>query len=113
MLGVDLQAKALIAEALGANDQAIVDAFLQRERPSAPAPADIHVKAPPDLLDDDTAKTEPGATIASLLPNKPAKAKPEPPLDENGEPLPITGRRYIQAMRERRLAQQKQNQDGE
>jgi len=108
MLGVDLQAKELIAEALGANDQAIVDAFLQRQRPPA-----IHVKAPPDLLDDDTAKTEPGATIASLLPNKPAKAKPEPPLDENGKPLPITDRRYIQAMREHHLARQKNNQGGE
>jgi len=112
MLGVDLQAKELIAEALGANDQAIVDAFLQRERPSAPAPADIHVKAPRDLLDDDTAKTEPGATTALLQPNKPAKATLEPPLDENGKPLPITDRRYIRAMRERDLAQQKKNQEG-
>jgi hypothetical protein len=112
-LGVDLQATELIAEALGANDQAIVDAFLQRQRSSTAAPADIHVKAPPDLLDDDTAKTEPGATTASLQPAKPAKAKPEPPLDENGKPLPITDRRYIQAMREHHLAQQKNNQGGE
>jgi Family of unknown function (DUF5681) len=112
-LGVDLQAKELIAEALGANDQAIVDAFLQRQRPSAPAPADIHVKAPPDLLDDDTAKAEPGTATALLQPNKPAKATFEPPLDENGKQLPITDRRFIQARREHDLAQQKQNQDGE
>jgi hypothetical protein len=113
MLGVDLPAKELIAEALGPNDQAIVDAFLQRQRPSAPAPADIHVKAPPDLLDDDIAKAAPNATTASPQPNKPATAAPEPPLDENGKPLPITDRRYIQAMREHHLAQQKNNQDGE
>jgi hypothetical protein len=109
MLGVDLQAKELIAEALDANHQAIVDAFLQRQRPSAAALADIHVKAPPDLLDDDTAKAEPGTATALLQPDKPAKAKPEPPLDENGKPLAITDRRYIQAMREHHLAQQKQN----
>jgi hypothetical protein len=113
MLGVDLQAKELIAEALGANDQSIVDAFLQRQRPPAPARPDIHVKAPPDLLDDDTGKAETSTTTASLQPDKPAKAKPEPPLDENGKPLPITDRRYIQAMREHHLAQQKNNQGGE
>jgi hypothetical protein len=113
MLGVDLQAKELIAEALGANDQAIVDAFLQRQRPSAPAPADIHVKAPSDLLDDDNAKADLGTTTALPQPNKPAKATPEPPLDENGKPLPITDRRYIDAMREHHLAQQKNNQGGE
>jgi hypothetical protein len=113
MLGVDFQAKELIAEALGANDQAIVDAFLRRQHPSAAAPADIHVKAPPDLLDDDTGKAETITTTASLQPDKPAKATPEPPLDENGKPLPITDRRYIQAMRERHLAQEKNNQDGE
>jgi hypothetical protein len=114
MLGVDLQAKELIAEALGTNDQAIVDAFLQRQRPSAAAPADIHVKAPPDLLDDDAVKAEAIATSAAPpQSDKPAKAKPEPPLDENGKPLPITDRRYIQAMREHHLAQQKNKQDGE
>jgi len=111
MLGVDLQANELIAEALGANDQAIVDAFLQRQRPSAAALADIHVKAPPDLLDDDTAKAEPRTATALLQPDKPAKATLEPPLDENGKPLPITDRRYIQAMRERQLAQQENQGD--
>jgi hypothetical protein len=113
MLGVDLQAKELIAEALGTSDQAIVDAFLQRQRPSAAAPADTHVKAPPDLLDDDTAKAEPGTATAVLQPNKPAKATLEPLLDENGKPLPNTDRRYIQAMREHRLAQLKKDQEGE
>jgi len=53
------------------------------------------------------AKAEPGTTT------KPAKAKPEPPLDENGKPLAITDRRYIQAIRERHLAQQTKNQGGE
>jgi hypothetical protein len=113
MLGVDLQAKELIEEALGTNNQAIVDAFVQRQRPSAAAPADIHVKAPPDLLDDDTVKAETSTITASLQPDKPAKATPEPPLDENGKPLEITDRRYIQAIRERHLAQQKNDQGGE
>jgi hypothetical protein len=43
----------------------------------------------------------------------PAKATLEPPLDENGRPLPITDRRYIQAMRERHLAEQKKKLGGE
>jgi hypothetical protein len=89
-----------------------VDAFLQRQRPSAAALADIRVKAPPDLLDDDTARAEPGTATALLQPNNPATATPEAPLDENGKPLPITDRRYIQAIRERHLAQQKK-QGGE
>jgi hypothetical protein len=33
-------------------------------------------------------------------------------LDENGVPLPMTDRRYIHAMRERHLAQEKKNQGG-
>jgi Family of unknown function (DUF5681) len=113
VLGVDFQAEKLIAEALGANDQAIVDAFLQRQRPSAPAPADTHVKAPPDLLDDDAGKAEAVATSAAPpQPNKPATAAPEPPLDENGKPLPVSDIRYIRAMRERHLAREKKNQEG-
>jgi hypothetical protein len=114
MLGVDLQAKELIAEALGANDQAIVDAFLRRqEQPSVPAPADTHVKAPPDLLDDDAAKTEAVATSAAPpQPDKPAKPAPEQVLDENGKPLPVSDIKYVRATRERYLAQQKKNQEG-
>lgn len=114
LLGVDLQAKVLIAEALGSSDQAIVDAFLRRQQqPSSAAPADTHVKAPPDLLDDDAARAENGTTPApSPEPEKPAKKAPEPVLDENGNPLPVSDIRYIRAMRERHLAQQKKNQGG-
>jgi len=115
LLGVDLQGKELVAEMLGASDQAIVDAFLRRQQqqPSAAAPDDAHVKAPADLLDDDVAKAEPGATRPSPpQPEKAAKAAPEPVLDENGEPLPVSDIRHVRAMRERRLAQQKKDQEG-
>jgi len=114
LLGVDLQAKEVIAEALGINDQAIVDAFLLRQqKPSSePVPED-HVKAPPDLIDDDVTKSEPNETPAtSPQPDTPAKKPAEPVLDEHGRPLPVSDRRYVQAMRERNLAQQKKNQGG-
>jgi hypothetical protein len=114
LLGVDLQGKELIAEMLGASDQAIVDAYLRRQqRVSAETPDATHVKAPPDLLDDDAAKAEPDAASAAPEAKKPTKASPEPVLDENGKPLPITDRRYIQAIRERHLAQQKKNQESD
>ena len=60
LLGVDLQPKEIIAEALGINEQAIVDAaFRRRAQQAAPeASPDDHVKAPPDLLDDDVVKSE-------------------------------------------------------
>ena len=115
LLGVDLQGKELVAEMLGASDQAIVDAFLRRQQqqPSAAAPDDAHVKAPADLLDDDVARAEPGATPAAPpQPNKPAKVAPEPVLDENGKPLPVSDIRHVRAMRDRRLAQQKKDQEG-
>ena len=113
VLGVDLQAKELIAGALGVNEQAIVDAFLRRQQqPSSAAPTDTHVKAPPDLLDDDAAKSEPSTTpAASPQSEKPAKTAPEPVLDENGEAVPVSDIRYIRAVRERHLAQEKKNQD--
>jgi hypothetical protein len=70
-------------------------------------------ESPPDLLDDDGAKAEAVATSAAPpQPDKPAKAAPEPVLDENGKPLPVSDIRYIRAMRERHLAQQKKNQGG-
>src|SRR5258708_25235297 len=56
-LGVDLHAKDLIAEALGINEQAIVKAYVRRRQQLAAEGApDDHVKAPPDLVDDDVAK---------------------------------------------------------
>ena len=50
MLGVDLQPKEVIAEALGIDNQTIVDAFLRKHAlPSTPIAPEIRVKAPPDL----------------------------------------------------------------
>ena len=112
-LGVDLHAKDLIAEALGIDDQAIVDAFLRRHQQQLspePTPED-HVKAPPDLVDDDVVKPEPN--------EKPA-AKPQSdtsamkfngqPLDQYGRPMPHD-RASLQALRERNLAHQKKIQE--
>jgi hypothetical protein len=112
-LGVDLHAKDLIAEALGIDDQAIVDDYVRRrQQSSAGAAPDEHVKAPPDLVDDDVAKPEPN--------EKPA-AKPQSdtsamkfngqPLDQYGRPMPHD-RASIQADRERNIAQQKKTQEG-
>ena len=114
LLGVDLLGKEIFAEALDASDQAIVDAFLRRQQqPSAAAPEDTHIKAPADLLDDDVARAEPGATPAAPpQPNKPAKVAPEPVLDENGKPLLVSDIRHVRAMRERHLAREKKNQEG-
>ena len=112
ILGVDLQAKEVIAEALGIDHQAIVNAFLRREQPSTGAGADDHVKAPTDLVDDDVPKPEPNEMPAASPPSKPAAKKPaEPVLDEHGKPLPVSDIRYIRAQRERNLAQQKKNQE--
>lgn len=114
LLGVDLQAKEVIAEALGINDQAIVDAFLLRQqKPSSePVPED-HVKAPPDLIDDDVTKSEPNETPAtSPQPDTPAKKPAEPVLDEHDRPLPVSDIRYIREMQKRSLAQEKKNQGG-
>lgn len=113
LLGVDLQAKDVIAEALGINQQAIVDAaFLRRQQQPSPVPDD-HVKAPPDLVDDDVSKPAPNATpTASPQPDTPAKKLAEPVLDEHGNPLPVSDIRYVRAMRERHIAQQKKNQGG-
>ena len=112
-LGVDLHAKDLITEALGINDQAIVDAaFQRRQRQPSPEPApDNHVKAPPDLVDDDVSRSEPSAPpAASPQADRPAKKVIEPERDEYGRPKPVVrDRAFIQAERERNLAQQKKN----
>jgi Family of unknown function (DUF5681) len=109
-LGVDLQAKDVIAQALGINEEAIVEAYVQRrmQQPAEPAPDD-HVKAPPDLIDDDVTKSEPDA---SPPPEMPAKKPAEPILDEHGKPLPVSDIRYIRETQKRALAQQKKDQDG-
>jgi hypothetical protein len=89
-----------------------VDGYVQRrQQQSAEASPEDHVKAPPDLIDDDVTKSEPNATTtASPQPDTPAKKLAEPVLDEHGKPLPVSDIRYIWAMRDRNLAQQKKNQ---
>ena len=57
LLGIDLHAKEAIEEVLGIDAQAIVDAHLRRHLPTAnEASPEAHVKAPPDLVDDDVPK---------------------------------------------------------
>jgi len=75
-LGIDFLAKHRqdIEEAVTPNHQAILDAFLKRQSGAvnvAPAP---HVLAPPELLDDDAAESEPRL---SSPPN--VQIEPEPP----------------------------------
>ena len=116
-LGVDLHAKDLIAEALGINEEAIVEAYVQRrQQRSAGASPDDHVKAPPDLIDDDVTKSEPNATpAASPQPDTPATKPVEPERDQYGRPKPaisVSDINYIRAARDRNLAQQKKNQGG-
>jgi hypothetical protein len=110
-LGVDLQAKEIIEEVLGVTEQAIVDAaFRRRAQQIAPeGPPDDHVKAPPDLLDDDVLKPESGETPHA---QPEAKTPPEPMLDEHGRPLPVSDVRSVRELARRNLAQQKKNQEG-
>jgi len=112
-LGVDLHAKDLIAEALGIDDQAIVDDYVRRrQQSSAGAAPDEHVKAPPDLVDDDVAKPEPNEKPAAKpQSNTPAMKFNGQPLDQYGRPMPHDPA-SIQAERERNIAQQKKNQEG-
>jgi Family of unknown function (DUF5681) len=112
MLGVDLQPKDVVAEALGITDQAIVEDYVRRRQQLSAEPApDDHVKAPPDLIDDDVTKSEPNEMpAASPHSDTPAKKTIEPVLDEQGKPLSVSDPRYVRAMRERNIAQQKKNQ---
>jgi hypothetical protein len=114
LLGVDLQAKDVLAEALGINEEAIVESYVQRRlQQSVGAAPEDHVKAPPDLLDDDATKSEPSETSpTSPQPDMSAKKPAEPVLDEHGNPLPVNDIRHVQEMRARNLAQQKKNQGG-
>jgi hypothetical protein len=112
LLGVDLHAKDLITEALGINEEAIVEFYVRRRlQQSAEASPEDHVKAPPDLIDDDVTKPDSNENPAALpQPDTSAKKPPEPVLDEHGRPLPVSDIRYIREMRKRDLAQQKKNQ---
>jgi Family of unknown function (DUF5681) len=113
-LGVDLQAKEVLADALGINDQAIVDAFVKRQqKPSPGAASDDHVKAPPDLIDDDVTRPDSNEDpAASPQTDTPAKKSAEPVLDEHGRPLPVSDIRHVREINRRRLAQQKKDQGG-
>jgi hypothetical protein len=113
LLGVDLHAKDIIAEVLGVNEEAIVDAaFRRREQQAAPASSpNDHIKAPPDLLDDDVAKTE-SDVQPDTSPQPKAPRPSDPVLDEHGKPVPMSDIRYVRAIAARRLAQQKRNQGG-
>jgi hypothetical protein len=105
-LGIDLQAKEVIEEALGATHEAIIEAaILRRQQPPVAEPCpDDHVKAPPDLIDDDVTKSSPtDAPAASPQPAPPAKKPPAPPMGT---------RAYLDWRREQNLAQQKKNQEG-
>jgi hypothetical protein len=85
---------------------------VRRQQPSTGAGPDDHVKAPDDLLDDDVDKPEQNETPAtSPQAGLPTKKLAEPVLDEQGEALPVSDIRYVRAMRERHLAQQKKNQE--
>ena len=112
LLGVDLQAKDLITEALGINEEAIVESYVQRrQQQSAGATPEDHVKAPPDLIDDDVTKSEPNEQPpTSSRPDTSAKKPAEPVLDEHGRPLPVNDIRYVREMNRRNLAQEKKNQ---
>jgi Family of unknown function (DUF5681) len=114
LLGVDLHAKDLITEALGINEEAIVESYVQRrQQQSAGAASEDHVKAPPDLIDDDVTKSEPNEKPpTSSQPDTSAKKPAEPVLDEHGRPLPVSDIRYTRETAKRALSQQKKNQGG-
>jgi hypothetical protein len=110
-LGVDLQAKDIITEALGINEEAIVEYYVRRrmQQSAGGAPED-HVKAPPDLIDDDVINPEVDESRAVSVQQETPKKKPaEPVLDDDGNPLPVSDIRYIQETRRRDLAEQKKN----
>lgn len=112
LLGVELHAKHIIEEALGIDEEAILDAALRRRAQQATLEGspDDHVKAPADLMDDDVVKSELNE-VPDAAPQREAKKPPEPVLDEHGKPIPVNDIRYIREMRERNLAEQKKNQE--
>jgi hypothetical protein len=111
LLGVDLQAKDAIQEALGIDAQAIVDAHLRRHLPTATAASpEVHVKAPPDLVDDDVPNPdsiEQAAVQTPAPPKRPAKMPVEPVFDQNGVALAVSDIRYVRAQSARYVAWQK------
>jgi hypothetical protein len=114
-LGVDLHAKDIITEALGINEAAIVESYVQRRLQQSPeASPEDRVKAPPDLLDDDVTESQPNENPVNSSQPDTRKKTPEPVLDESGKPKPtanVSDIEYILAARKRYLAQQKKNQE--
>jgi hypothetical protein len=110
-LGVDLQAKDIITEALGINEEAIVEYYVKRRmQQSAGAAPEDHVKAPPDLIDDDITKSDPNENhLASTQQETREKKSAQPVLDDHGNPLPVSDIRYVREMRRRNLAEEKKN----
>jgi hypothetical protein len=115
LLGVDLHAKDIITEALGINEEAIVEFYVQRrlQQFAAASPED-HVKAPPDLLDDDVTESQPNEKPATSPQPDTRKKSSEPVVDEPGKPTltaNVSDVEHILAARRRYLAQQKKNQE--
>jgi hypothetical protein len=107
LLGVELHAKDIIEEALGVDDQAIVDAAVRRiaQQAAPEASPDDHVKAPPDLLDDDVVTSD-----SNEKPESEAKQPPEP--TKKPRPMSPAESRYANEMHSHFLAEQKKRQGG-
>jgi hypothetical protein len=79
----------------------------RRQQSSGPVP-EVHIKAPPDLIDDDVTKPDPNENLAtSPQPDTSAKKPAEPVLGR-----PESDIRHIPEINKRNLAQQKKNQGG-
>jgi hypothetical protein len=113
LLGVELHAKDIIEEALGVDDQAIVDAAFRRiaQQAAPEASADDHVKAPPDLLDDDLTPSD-STERPDSGPQPEAKQPPEPALNKKSRPMSEAESKYANERHSHFLAEQKKRQGG-
>jgi hypothetical protein len=113
LLGVELHAQDIIEEALGVDDQAIVDAAFRRiaQQAAPAASADDHVKAPPDLLDDDLAPSD-STERPDSGPQPEAKQPPEPALNKKSRPMSEAESKYADERHSHFLAEQKKRQGG-
>ena len=113
LLGVELHAKDIIEEALGVDDQAIVDAAFRRiaQQAAPEASADDHVKAPPDLLDDDIAPSD-STERPDSAPQPEAKQPPEPALNPKSRPMSEAESKYADERNSHFLVEQKKKQGG-
>jgi hypothetical protein len=113
LLGVELHAKDIIEEALGGDDQAIVDAAFRRiaQQAAPETSADDHVKAPPDLLDDDLTPSD-STEGPDSGPQPEAKQPPEPALNKKSRPMSEAESKYADERHSHFLAEQKKKQGG-